>query len=287
MRDIDPTDAMIEALYEKCAVFHYHGLNDEEITAIWRAIQEVAAHPVTTDAGEGADQQAKERIANAGYVRAFYELAALMGLNARSSSPREVWEQEMRPRLERALSAQSRPLEGEVADEPRDEPTLEEAVCGLRGWLSAGEAFQRQGGSILPLDGKVRALIAEYDFRRGSIFFDTDHHPSAAHLERVLDAVQSELGDDLIGADLTVLYSFFRPSPPPATLQPHDTGYAKAVRDAAAVAGRMRSVADAVLQEKHDDDAAVQFDVADEIQKAILALLPRDSTARVGEADHG
>lgn len=40
-----------------------------------------------------------ERVTNAGYVRAFYELADMLGMNARADSPRNVWENEMKPRL--------------------------------------------------------------------------------------------------------------------------------------------------------------------------------------------
>ncbi len=35
-----------------------------------------------------------------GYVDAFYELAGMMGMCAQSSSPKEVWDAQMRPKLE-------------------------------------------------------------------------------------------------------------------------------------------------------------------------------------------
>lgn len=58
-------------------------------------------------------ERVSERIENAGYVRAFYELAAMMDIEAQPRSPRDVWENQMKPQLERALR-QARPT-GEVA----------------------------------------------------------------------------------------------------------------------------------------------------------------------------
>lgn len=44
-----------------------------------------------------------------GYTEAFYELAAMMGLDyAQPLSPKEVWETQMRPRLARALANQEK-----------------------------------------------------------------------------------------------------------------------------------------------------------------------------------
>jgi hypothetical protein len=40
----------------------------------------------------------------AGYVTAFYELADMMHVTAQPRSPKDVWEQEMRPRLIAAFS---------------------------------------------------------------------------------------------------------------------------------------------------------------------------------------
>lgn len=40
-----------------------------------------------------------------GYATAFYEIAAMLGIPAQSKAPREVWEQQMKPRLIAALQA--------------------------------------------------------------------------------------------------------------------------------------------------------------------------------------
>lgn len=46
-----------------------------------------------------ARPDAPAKAAEAGYRDAFYEVAAMLGIGARSASPKEVWEQEMRPKL--------------------------------------------------------------------------------------------------------------------------------------------------------------------------------------------
>jgi hypothetical protein len=39
-----------------------------------------------------------------GYANAFYDLADIMGIPARTASPKDVWEKEMRPRLVQAFA---------------------------------------------------------------------------------------------------------------------------------------------------------------------------------------
>lgn len=40
-----------------------------------------------------------------GYIEAFYELARMLGIGARTTSPKETWEREMRPAIERAIAS--------------------------------------------------------------------------------------------------------------------------------------------------------------------------------------
>lgn len=99
-------------LEQRHALFRTFGMPVDEIgestiiqsRSLEFILKQLAAPHPTKPQGEMGERAAKERIDNAGYVRAFYELAGLMGLNAQAASPREVWETEMKPWLERALS---------------------------------------------------------------------------------------------------------------------------------------------------------------------------------------
>lgn len=99
---------------------------------------------------------------DAGYVMAFYELAKLMGIGARTESPGQVWRKEMLPRLAAALAKP--PEDAQVAFSEDDSRQLWSDVINAGRALADRDcgAFQSEirEAAAMHLHARINSLLA-------------------------------------------------------------------------------------------------------------------------------
>lgn len=96
-----------------------------------------------------------------------------------------------------------------------DPDKLDDAICGLRGWRSAGEQYANRGGRLMQLDYQVDVALDEIEYRRDPDASPDDlgfERPDEKRLTWAMDGMREHFDDGCLGEDLQVVHDYLEQS---------------------------------------------------------------------------